>query len=159
MDKTEFTVRPEYLESLTGKIEEFLLAKREGKSPRPLECPVCDEFRAYPGDEFGNLVPSCEPVGCAFTLEDDFSGERHVGEYPWAQTHALHLARELSRFPEDSRGCLLPAKAGNQRRLAALPCCSFVSAYAWPTPPRLPRTRVCGQSAHPPATAARLSRP
>ena len=91
-------VHPEYFDRIKGKIEEYLLAKADGRSEKPLQCPVCEGVQAYPGDTFGNLVPDCNPVGHAFTLEEDFSGEHHAGAYPWAITHARHLATELARF-------------------------------------------------------------
>ena len=95
----EFVVHPEYFERIKGKIEDYLLAKVDGRSERPLQCPVCEGVKAYPGDLFGNLVPDCHPVGGEREFDaSDFSGEHHAGEYLWAITHANHLATELSRF-------------------------------------------------------------
>ena len=90
-------VHPEYFDRIKGKIEDYLLAKADGRSEKPLRCPVCCEIRGYPGDTFGNLVPDCHPVGKEFDT-DAFSGETHSGEYVWAITHARHLATELARF-------------------------------------------------------------
>ena len=100
-------VHPEYFERIKGKIEDYLLAKADGRSEKPLQCPVCEGIKAFPGDRFGNLVPDCNPVGHAFTLEESFSGEQHAGGYPWAITHARHLATELSLFLETFRGVLV----------------------------------------------------
>ena len=90
-------VRPEYFERIKGKIEDYLLAKSDGHSDKPLRCPVCVSANGYPGDTFGNLVPDCSPVGKEFDT-DAFSGETHSGEYVWAITHARYLATELARF-------------------------------------------------------------
>ena len=92
-------VRPDYFECIKGKIEDYILAKGDGRSNRPLQCPVCEGIQAYPGDTFGNLVPNCNPVGGEKEFNSDaFSGEKHGGEYLWAITHANHLATELARF-------------------------------------------------------------
>ncbi len=90
-------VHPDYFERIKGKIEDYLLAKADGRSEKPLQCPVCGGIQAYPGDTFGNLVPDCNPVGKEFDTAA-FSGETHSGEYVWAITHARHLATELARF-------------------------------------------------------------
>ncbi len=100
-------VHPEYFDRIKGKIEDYLLVKADGRSEKPLRCPVCVGVKAYPGDTFGNLVPDCNPVGHAFMLEEDFSGEQHAGAYPWAITHARHLATELSRFLDTFSGVLV----------------------------------------------------
>ena len=95
----EFVVHPEYFERVKGEIEDYLLSKCDGHSEKPLQCPVCEGVQAYPGDTFGNLVPDCHPVGGEREFKESaFSGEHHAGEYPWAITHANHLATELARF-------------------------------------------------------------
>ena len=92
-------VHPEYFDRIKGQIEDYLLAKADGRSDKPLQCPVCEGVKAYPGDLFGNLVPDCHPVGGEKEFNTDaFSGETHSGEYVWAITHARHLASELARF-------------------------------------------------------------
>ena len=102
-------VHPEYFERIKGKLEDYLLAKADGRSEKPLECPVCEGISAYPGDTFGNLVPDCHPVGGKreFNPESAFSGEHHIGEYPWATTHARHLATELARFLDTFSGVVV----------------------------------------------------
>ncbi|MCZ6752252.1 MAG: hypothetical protein O7E51_10540 [Acidobacteria bacterium] len=104
----EFVVHPEYFDRIKGKIEEYLLAKADDRSEKPLECPVCEGIQAYPGDTFGNLVPDCNPVGGKKGFNPDaFSGEHNIGEYPWAMTHARHLATELARFLDTFSGVVV----------------------------------------------------
>ena len=83
-------VHPDYFDRVKGKIEDYMLAKVEGRSDKPLECPVCGGTRAYPGDRFGNLVPNCSPVDGEFDT-DDFSGECDAGEYLWAISGGIHF--------------------------------------------------------------------
>ncbi len=69
---------------------------------------MCEGVQAYPGDTFGNLVPDCNPVGGEKEFNSDaFSGEHNIGEYPWAMTHARHLATELARFLDRLSGVLV----------------------------------------------------